>query len=103
MKLANKKITFKIKESIKSIVHQIYICKQKTTNVTPFQAHFTKKPKTPLSNVSTTPKSSSLWCKNILNHYLEADTVPVEDCLDGNGWVARERSDILVEEAMTNA
>ena len=40
MKLDNRNNTFTIKEAIKSIVNQLrHICKQKTTNVTPFQAH----------------------------------------------------------------
>ena len=53
--------------------------------------------------MSTIPKTSNLSYKNILNHYLDADTVPVQDHLDDNGWVTGERSDILVEEAMAKA
>ena len=103
MKLDNRNKTFTIKEAIKSIVYQLRICKQKTTNVTPFQAHFGRKPNTPLSNISTTPKLSNLSYENILHHYLDADTVPVEDYLDDNGWVTGDRSDILIEEAMQRA
>ena len=87
MKLDNRNKTFTIKEAIKSIIYQLRICKQKTTNVTPFQAHFGRKPNTPLSNKRTIPKSSNLSYENILHHYLDADTVPVEDYLDENGWV----------------
>ena len=47
--------------------------------------------------------SSNLSYENILNHYLDIDTVPVEDYLDDNGLLTGERSDILVEEAMTKA
>ena len=85
MKLANKNSTITIKESKKSKVYQLRICKQNTTKVTPFQAHFRKKPNTPLSNISTIQKSSNLSYENILNHYLDAATVPVEDYLDDNG------------------
>ena len=46
MKLDTRNNTFTIKEAIKSIVYQLRICKQKTTNVTPFQAHFGRKPNT---------------------------------------------------------
>ena len=102
-KLDNRNKTFTIKEAIKSIIYQLRICKQKTTNVTPFQAHFGRKPNTPLSNISTIPKSSILSYENILHHYLDADTVPVEDYLDENGWVTGGRSDILIEEAMQKA
>ena len=103
MKLDSRNNTFTIKEAIKSIVYQLRICKQKTTNVTPFQAHFGRKSNTPLSNISTVPKSSNLSYENILYHYLDADTVPVEDYLDDNGWLTGDRSDILIEEAMQKA
>ena len=56
MKIDNRNNTFTIKEAIKSIVFQLSLCKQKTTNVTPFQAHFGRKPNTPLSNISKIPK-----------------------------------------------
>ena len=79
------------------------ICKQKTTNATPFQAHFGRKPNTSLSNISTIPKSSHLSYENNLQHYLDADTVPVEDYLDENGWVTGDHSDILIEETMQKA
>ena len=85
MKLDSRDNRFTIKEAIKSIVYQLRRCKQKTTNVTPFQAHFERKPNTPLSNISTIPKSSNLSYENILHHYLDADTVPVENYLDENG------------------
>ena len=103
MKLDNRNNTFTIKEAIKSIVYQLRICKQKTTNVTPFQAHFGRKPNTPLSNISIIPKSSNLSFDNILHHYLDADTVPVKDYLDDNGWVTGDRSDILKEKARQKA
>ena len=103
MKLDNTNNTFTIKEAIKSILYQLRICKQKTTNVKPFQAHFGRKPYTPLSNISAIPKWSNLSYENILHHYIDADTVPVEDYLDDNGWVTGDRNDILVEEAIQKA
>ena len=75
----------------------------KNTNVTPFQAHFGRKSNTPLSNICTIPKSSNLSYESILHHYLDADTVPLEDYLDDNEWVSGDRSDILIEEAMQKA
>ena len=103
MKLDSRNTTFTIKEAIKSIVYQLRICKQKTTNVTPFQAHFGRKPSTPLSNISTSPKSTNLSYKSILHHYLDVYNVPVEDYLDDNGWVSGDRSDLLIEESMQKA
>ena len=92
MKLANNNSTFTNKESIKSIVHQLRISKQKATKVTIFQAHLGRKPNTPLSNISTILKSSNLSCEYILNHYLDPDTVPVEDYLDDNGRRGDDKS-----------
>ena len=103
MKLDSRNNKFTIKKTIKSIVYQLRICKQKTTNVTPFQAHFGRKPNTPLNDISTIPNSSNLSHENILNHYLDADTVPVEDYVDKNGWMTGDRSEILIEEAMQKA
>ena len=103
MKLDSRNNIFTITEAIKSIVYQLRICKQKTTNVTPFQAHFGRKPNTPLSNISTIPKSSNLSHESVLHYCLDADTVAGEDFLDDNGWVSRDRSDILIEEAMQKA
>ena len=103
MELDSRNNTFTIKEAIKSIIYQLRICKQKTTNAKSFQAHFGRKPNTPLSNISTIHKSSHLSYENILHHYLDADTVPVEDYHDENGWVNGDRSDISIEEAMQKA
>ena len=103
LKLDNRNQSFTIKEAIKSIVYQLRICKQKRTNVAPFQAHVGRKPNRPLSSISTVPKSSNLSYEDILHHYLDADTVPVEDYLDENGWVTGDCSDILNEEAMQKA
>ena len=36
----------------------------------------------------------------MLHHYLDADTVSVEDYIDDSGWVSTERSDIQIEEAI---
>ena len=87
MKLVYRIDAFKIKESLKSIGYQICICKQKTTNVTLFQAHLGRKPKTTLSNISTTPKLTKHYYEINLNHYLDAHTDPVENHLDDNRLV----------------
>ena len=98
MKIGSKNNTFTVEESMKSIVYQLRIYKQKTANVKPFQAHFGRKPNTSLSNISTDPKSSNLTNEQMFNHYLDAATVPVQDYLDNKGWLSRDRSDILIIE-----
>ena len=95
----NNKLT--IKEAISSIVHQLRICKQKTTYLIPFQAEFARKPNTSHSNISKVPKSSHLTYEQIMNHYL--DTVPVQDYLNKKEWVSGDRSHVLIKEAMNRA
>ena len=60
---------FKLKASINSIIYQLRTCRQKTINISPFEAHFCRKAITPLSNLSTEPDPSSLTYKQILNKY----------------------------------
>ena len=103
MKLANTHNKFTVKDSIKSNVFQLRICKQQTTNITTFQAHFGGKLNTSHSNLSKVLKYSNLTFEQILNHFLDADTVSIEDYRDDNGLVTREISDILFEEAMARA
>ena len=102
-KSCSKNNKFTIKEAISSRVHQLRICKQKATYVILFQADFARKPNTSLNNISKVLKSSILTYEQTMNHYLEADTVPVEIYLDKNGWVSGDRSDVLIKEAMNRA
>ena len=64
-----------IKHAIKIIIHQLCICEQKSTKTSPFEAHFGRKPNTPLSVIYTKPKLSNISYGNITNHYLDEDTV----------------------------
>ena len=73
------KNAFQVKHALKIVIHQLRICKQKTTKILPFEAHFCKKSNTPLSVISTKPKLSNPSYKNIIKHYLEEDTVTPED------------------------
>ena len=61
---------FLVKHAFKTKIHQLRICKQRTTKVSPFEAHFGRKPNTPLSVISTTPKLYNLTYENIVNYYL---------------------------------
>ena len=57
------------------------MCKQKTTKISPFEAHFGRKHKNPLSVISTKPKLSNLTYGSIVNYYLDEDTVMPEEIL----------------------
>ena len=75
------KNAFHVKYTIKIIIHQLRIGKQKTTKISPFAAHFGRKPNTPLSVISTRPKLSNLSYEMFVNHYLDEDTVMKEEIL----------------------
>ena len=94
---------FHVKHALKIIIHQLRICKQKTTKISPFEAHLGRKPYTPLSGISTKSKLSNLTYESIVNYYLDEDTVMPEEILPDDKWMNAYRSDIEVEIIMTRA
>ena len=97
---------FHVKHALKIIIHQLRVCKQRTTKISPFEAHFGREPNTPMSVISTKPKLSNLTYvtyENIVNHYLDEDTVMPEEILPDDKWVNGYRSDIEVEVGMSRA
>ena len=53
--------------------------------------------------ISTKPKFSNLTYENIVNHYLDEDTVMPEEILPDDKWVNGYRSNIEVEVWMSRA
>ena len=94
---------FHVNYALKIIIHRLRICEQRTTKISPFEAHFGGKPNTPLSVISTMPKLSNLTYENIVNYYLDEDTVMQEEILPDDKWVNGYRSDIEVEVGMSRA
>ena len=100
---AENKDTFSTAKAIKQIVSDLRLTKQKTTKITPFEAHFGRPANTPLRNISTLPSSQNLTFEKIVNHYLDAETVSAENLLDENGWISANRSDIEIEHKICQA
>ena len=94
---------FHVKHALKIIIHQLRICKQRTTKISPFEAHFGRKPNTPLSVIATKPNLMNLSYKGIINPYLDEETVMPEEILPDDKWISGYRSDIEVEKGMTRA
>ena len=94
---------FHVKHALKIIIHQLRICKQRTTKISPFEAPFGRKPNTPLSVIATKPNLMNLSYKGIINHYLDKETVMPEEILPDDKWISGYRSDIEVEKGMTRA
>ena len=97
---AENKDKFSTSKAIKQIVSALRLTNQKTTKITPFEAHFGRPANTLLRNISTTPSSLNLTYEKIINHYLEADTVPADELLDEAGWINPNRSDTEIEQNM---
>ena len=87
---------FHVKHALKIKIHQLRICKQRTTKISPFKAHSGRKPNTRLSVISTKPNLSNLIYENIVNHYLDEDTVMPEEILPDDKWVNGYRIDMDV-------
>ena len=103
IKEANKELnSFTIKAALISIIFQLRICKHKTTKLSPFESHFERKANTPLSNISTQPKSSDLSYEKILYHYLDEETVTPNELLPEDHW-GNSRSDDEIERNMCKA
>ena len=103
IKEANKEVnSFTFKAALKSIIYQLRICKHRTTKLSPFESHFGRKANTPLSNISTQPKSSDLSYEKILNHYLDEETVTPNELLPEEHW-GNSRSDDEIERNMCKA
>ena len=102
MKPENKD-TFATTKAIKQIISDLRVTRQKTTKITPFEAHFGRPANTPLRNISTSPSSLNLTYEKFFNHYLDADKVPVDDYLDDAGWTNPERSDLDIEKSINRA
>ena len=102
MKAENKDM-FSTSKAIKQIVFDLRLRKQKTTKITPFEAHFGRPANTPLRNISTVPSSLYLFYEKIITHYLDAKTVSADDLLDGAGWLSIDRCDTEIEKKMCQA
>ena len=80
----NKK--FNLETSLKAIIQRLRISKQKTINITPFEAHFGRKCNTPRSNITTKSDSKNLNYNAIINYYLDKDTIPGRSYLTEEQW-----------------
>ena len=88
---------FNLKASINSIIYQLRICRQKTINISSFEAHFGRKPNTPLSNISTELDPNSFTFKRILKKYLDLKTVRWEELISEENWDVDATSDTELE------
>ena len=84
---------FILKASINFIIYQLRICRQKTINISPLEAHFGRKANTPLNNISTEPDPSTLTYKPIYKKYLDMETVRWDELTSDEQWDTEARSE----------
>ena len=65
MKIDIRNKPYKLVSDVAELIKTLRITPNATTKITPFDAHFGRKPNTPLSNMATAPKSSNLSWENI--------------------------------------
>ena len=65
--------SFNLELSLYAIIQRLRISKQKTKDITPFEAHFGRTCNTPISNITTKPNNTNLNYNKIINYYLEED------------------------------
>ena len=65
MKIDKRNKLYKLASDVAELIKTLRITPNATTKITPFEAHFGRKPNTPLSNIATSPKSSNLSWENI--------------------------------------
>ena len=99
MKAENKEF-FATSIAFKQIISDLRLTKQKTTNITTFDALFGRPANTPLKNISTVPSSLNLTYEKNFNHHLDADAVPADDFFDELRWINPNRSDLEIEKSV---
>ena len=64
MKIDKNNKPYKLASDVAELIKTLRITPNATTKVTPFEAHFGRRPNTPLTNISTSPKLSNLSWEN---------------------------------------
>ena len=98
----NKK--FNLEQSLHAIIQRLRISKQKTIDITPFEAHFGEKCNTPISNITTKPNNKNLYYNKIIKQYLDEDTIPGRSYLTEEQWAGTALcSDTEIEKVICAA
>ena len=98
----NKK--FNLEHSLYAIIKRLRISKQKTIDITPFEAHFGRKRNTTISSITTKPNNKNLNYNKIIKHYLDEDTIPGRAYLTEEQWADTAIcSDTEIEKAICAA
>ena len=71
MKIDSRIIPYKLASDVAELIKTLRITPNATTKITPFEAHFGRKPNTPLINIATSPKLSKLSWENTKIAFLD--------------------------------
>ena len=79
------------------MIYQLRICRQRTINISPLEAHFGRKAIYPPSNISTESDPGNLTYKPISKKYLGMAAVRWDELIPDEQWDNDARSDIDLE------
>ena len=77
---------FNLEQSIHAIIQRLRLSKQKTFEITPFEAQFGRKCNTPISNITTKSNDKNLNYNKIIKYYLIEVTNPGWSYLTEEQW-----------------
>ena len=86
----NKK--FNLNQSIHAIIQRIRISKQKTIEITPFEAHFVRQYNTQTSNITTKSNNKNINYNKTIKQYLDEHTIPGRQAMGEYRHVFRRRN-----------
>ena len=75
-----------VKQSLKQITQELRICRKKATNILPFDAQFGRPANTTITNLTSTPDSSSLKWPNVQPDYLDDNIMGEDELISDESW-----------------
>ena len=88
---------FNVKSSLENIIQQLRLWKQRTTNVSPFEAHFGRKINTTISLLTSVPSNTDVSWDTVKKNCLDYDTFGSDKLIDDWKWKEEDLSDEKIE------
>ena len=87
IKLDTNQRPFNIKQSLRQIAQELRICRKKATNLSPFEAHFSRPTNTPITNLTSCADSRNLKWPNIKSDYLDDNIMGNDELISDERWI----------------
>ena len=87
IKLDTTQRPFNIKQSLRQIAQELRICRKIATNISPFEAHFSRPVNTPITNITSQADSRNLKWPNIKSDYLDDNIMGNDGLISDERWI----------------